>query len=187
MLEHLENVRPADTIAQLCQLPFLSQALYAAAKLGVADLLADGPKTGEELAQETNAHAPSLYRVLRALCGLGLLEEVRPHRFALTSRGACLRTDAPDSQRAYVIWYCHPASWQAAMYLLHTVQTGQNSWERASGMDAFQHLRAEPELAALFNAGMSDGMRQRQRAILSYDFSGIHLLVDVGGNQGRLL
>jgi hypothetical protein len=69
MLRNLEDVQPADTIAQLCQLPFLSQALYAAAKLGVADLLAGRAKTSEELAQETHAHAPSLYRVLRRCAG----------------------------------------------------------------------------------------------------------------------
>jgi len=175
-----------DPVVQLAQLPFLTQALYVAAKLGIADLLASGPRTNEDLAQDIGAHAPSLYRILRALAGAGLFEEVQPRHFALTTMGACLRTDAPDSQRAYAIMYGDPAMWQA-MQLLHTVMTGQPASEHAWGMKAFQYLGAHPDLAAVFNAGMSDGMRQRSIAIASYDFSAMNTVVDVGGNQGRLL
>lgn len=187
MLENLITVRPADTVAQLVQLPFLSQALYVAAKLGIADLLAGGPRTSDDLALETHSHAPTLYRILRALCATGLFEEIELRRFALTTSGRCLQTDAPDSQRAYAIMYLDAATWQAAAQLHQAVMTGKTAWFNAFGMEAFPYVAAHPEFAALFSAGMSDAMRQRQVAIMSYDFSLARTLVDVGGNQGRLL
>lgn len=187
MFTSLQADAPTDVITLLCQLPYLSQALYVAAQLGIADLVADGPKTSEELAAEAHAQEPSLDRILRPLCKLGLFEEVQPHRFALTSRGASLRSDAPNSQRAYILFYCDPVMWHAATHLIHAVTTGQAAWEHAFEMPLFEHLGANPQFAAVFNAGMSDGMRQRQRALLSYDFSDIRILIDVGGNQGRLL
>src|SRR5579859_237613 len=100
MLESVKASSPADAVAQLTQLPLLMQALAAAATLGVADRLADGPRTSADLAQDVGAHAPTLYRLLRALAGVGLFEEVAPQTFALTPMGACLRSAAPFSNRA---------------------------------------------------------------------------------------
>lgn len=181
------NLAPADTIAQLCQLPFVTQALYVAAKLGIADLLVGGPRPSDQLADATGADAPSLYRILRALCGVGLFEEIQPRVFQLTAVGACLRSDVPDSQLAYAIMYGDPVVYQVAAQLLPCVMTGETAWKHALGMELFEYFGTHPELAAVFNAGMSDGMRQRQRAIQSYDLSTTKTLVDVGGNQGRLL
>jgi hypothetical protein len=78
---------------------WVSRALYVAAKLGIPDLLRDEPKSSDDLAQATGTHAPSLYRVLRALDSVGVFAEDDRGRFALTPLGATLRTDIPGSLR----------------------------------------------------------------------------------------
>jgi DNA-binding IclR family transcriptional regulator len=79
---------------------WVSQAVYVAAKLGLADLVADGPRPVEELAAATQTDASSLRRVLRALASVGVFTESSPGLFALTPVAALLRTGAPGSMRA---------------------------------------------------------------------------------------
>ena len=75
----------------------LSQAISAAATLGIADLLAEGPRPVDELASATETHAPSLYRLLRALAAEGIFAELANRRFALTPKAEFLRTGVPHS------------------------------------------------------------------------------------------
>src|SRR5262245_23457887 len=75
----------------------VSQALYVAATLGLADKLAEGARANDELAQATGTHAPSLYRLLRALASVGVLRELDDQRFELTPLGERLRSDVPGS------------------------------------------------------------------------------------------
>ena len=100
-MESPENPRLSDgpAPADLRELSLLlggyriSQALYVMVKLGIPDLLASGPSSSDALAQATGTHAGALYRVLRLLAGVGLIEELAPHQFALTALGAaCART-----------------------------------------------------------------------------------------------
>jgi len=82
---------------------FVTQALAAAAELSVAEQLVDGPKTAQEIAETTKLHAPSLYRLMRALAEVGVLTQDNDDRFALTATGQLLRSDAPGSFRAMSI------------------------------------------------------------------------------------
>ena len=81
----------------------ISRAVYVAAKLGISDLLADGPRAAAELAELTQAHAPSLYRVLRLLAALNVLREQPSGHFALTPLGERLRTGVPGSLRYWAL------------------------------------------------------------------------------------
>ncbi len=81
----------------------VSRAIYVAAKLGIADLLKDGPKSSEELARLTGTHPPSLYRVIRALASMGIFAEDEPGRFSLTPMAATLQSDVSGSLRAWAI------------------------------------------------------------------------------------
>ena len=96
---------PPVTLLQMMTGYWISQAIYVAAKLGIADLLIDGPVSTEDLAAATQNHAPSLHRVLRALASSGIFSEVAPGRFALTPLAALLRTGTPDSMRALAIFH----------------------------------------------------------------------------------
>ena len=91
---------------------WVAAAVYTAAKLSLADQLAGGPKSSEELARKTNADAPSVYRLLRALTGLGIFKEIQPERFVLTEVGELLRSDHPQSMRLMALFQGAPPHWQ---------------------------------------------------------------------------
>jgi hypothetical protein len=165
-----------------------SQALYVVAKLGIADRLATGPKDIEELAQATTSHAPTLFRLLRFLAGVGLFDEVAPRRFALTPLGAGLRTEVAGSISATALHLLDGSQWLAWSQLLHGVQTGETAFEHVHGMGVFDYLGQHPDTAAIFQQAMtSNTARSSVTLTRGYDWSGIERLVDVGGGQGLLL
>jgi hypothetical protein len=109
-----------------------ARACYAAAKLRIPDLLADGPRTGDELAQAVEAHPRALYRVLRALAAVGLLTEEPRERFGLSELGAKLRSDVPGSMRSWVEFSSSPFYLEAWVDVLHTVRTGGPAFDHVS-------------------------------------------------------
>ncbi|HEX5502371.1 MAG TPA: methyltransferase, partial [Thermomicrobiales bacterium] len=166
----------------------VSQAIYVVAALGLADLLRDGPRGSDELAQATATHAGALYRVLRFLAGVGLFDEVAPRRFALTPLGAGLRSDLPASVRPLALMLLDPSQWRPWGELLHSVRTGETAFDYTHGMGRFDYLAEHPDAAAAFNAAMTSNTAASGAAITdAYDFSGIARLVDVGGGHGLLL
>jgi hypothetical protein len=167
---------------------FPAQVLYVGARLRIPDLVAEAAKTSEELADATDTHAPTLYRLLRALAYLGVLEETEAGRFALTDLGGLLRSDAPDSMWASTLLFCGEGVWKAWGDLLASVRTGEPAFERGSGEEPFQRFADDPEASAQFNQAMSEGTRRDAPAIVdSYDFGRFQTLVDVGGGDGTLL
>ena len=165
----------------------VSQALYAAATLGLADLLDDGPLTVQELAERTATDAPALARLMRALAGVGVFAEA-DGRFALTPPAAYLRASVPGSLRARAMNIGQPYVWTTWGHLLDSVRTGQPAFPSLYGMSAWEYREAHPEANAVFNQTMTDLSAGVINAILeSYDFSDIGTVVDVGGGEGALL
>lgn len=166
----------------------VSQALRVVAELGIADLLADGPRASDALAAAAGANEDALYRVLRLLAGAGLFDEVAPRRFALTALGAGLRRDVPGSLHANVVNTLDDQRWLAWGQLLAGVRTGEVPFERVHGMGMFDYFESHPESAARFNRAMTGESARAGDAIArAYDFAGIGRLVDVGGGHGQLL
>ena len=167
---------------------WVSRVVYIAAKLGLADILKDGAKTAQEVAEETNTHAPSLYRVMRALAGAGVLAEDEEKRFSLTPLGATLRSDAPVSLRALAtseLGEVHYPSWGA---LLHTVKTGERAFDHVFGTDCWDYFGKHPEYARIFNQSMTEVSRIVAPAVArAYDFSPFKKIVDLGGGHGSLM
>jgi hypothetical protein len=128
--------------------------VYAAAKLGIADRLAEAPRSAAELAGTMRMHAPSLHRLLRTLAGLGILTERDGQRFALTSLGEALKTDAPGSARATLMAFCGPAFWRGWEEIVYSLETGKTGFERAHGMPFFDYLAQHPEEASDFSEAM---------------------------------
>jgi O-methyltransferase domain/Dimerisation domain len=186
-----QTTTEAPPQAEMMQLIFgfmVSQALYVAAKLGVADLLKDGPKDFNELARATGSHAPSLYRVLRALSSVGVFTETDPGVFGLTPLAATLQTDAPDSMRAMSIFLGGQCNWQAWGDILHSVKTGESAFEHVFGMGFFQYVEQHAEESKVFNEAMtSNSVPFNQAVAAAYDFSPIAKLIDVGGGHGSLI
>src|SRR6201999_3629036 len=133
-----------------------TQALYVAAKLGIAELLAGGPRPVGELAAETGTHERSLYRVLRSLAGVGVFRESEPKVFALTPAAELLRSDAPRSLRNGAIFMGESWHWSVWGDLLHSVRTGKPAWGHTHGVEVFDYFAANPEQAAIFNNAMTD-------------------------------
>jgi predicted O-methyltransferase YrrM len=174
---------PGDELVRLFRGFWVSRAIYIAAELGIADLLADGPRTVTDLAATTNTHQPSLYRILRLLASEGVFAEREDGRFELTPRAAGLRQGSPA--RLQVLFLGRPASWQAAGNLSHTVRTGETAFQRVHGMDFFEYNRQHPEDQALFDQLMTSQTRPVARAVAGkYDFTSMASIIDVGGGQG---
>lgn len=164
-----------------------AQAVYIAAKLGVADLLADGPRPVDELAAATQSHASSLYRLLRALASVGVFSESSPHTFALTPMAELLRTDAPGSMRSLAITY-NEEMYQAWGNMLYSIQTGQPAFANHFGMGPFPYFASHPEADRIFNEAMIGYTHQVANAVTAtYDFSPFRSVADVGGGYGTLL
>jgi hypothetical protein len=167
---------------------WVSRAVYAAAKLGLADHLAGGPQSAAELAGPTHTHAPSLHRLMRTLASLGVLSEGADHRFALTPLGAALKTGAPGSARASILALAGDWFWQAWAHVLYSVETGKTGMEKAYSMPIFAFLAEHPEEASYFNDAMVGFHGGEPPAVAAaYDFSSFATVVDVGGGTGNLL
>ena len=177
-----------STLLQMIGGGRVAQAVYVAARLNVADLLADGPKTVAELAKLSCTHAPSLNRLLRALASIGLFVEDADHSFRLTPIAGLLCSDASRSLRSMALLHGDPYWWRSQGELLYCVQTGKPAPPYLHGMDEWAYLARHPETAAVFDEAMSANTLEQIPAILgAYDFSPINTLVDVGGGNGVLL
>ena len=164
----------------------ITQALYVVAKLGIADLLAHGPKDSTELAGSLGAHQRSLFRVMRSLAGLGVFTQDSQGRFGLTEVSQSLRTDHPESQR-YAIMMNGEEQYRAAGELLHNVMTGETAFDYLYGKGHFEWMAEHPEARAIFNRAMSQPPTRSKSAVETHDYAGGRLVVDVGGGRGHLI
>lgn len=165
-----------------------AQAIYVAAKLRIADLLASGPKTIAELASESGTHPPTLERLLRALSTLEMFAPASDGRFRNTPLSEMLRSDHPQSQREGALFLPARFLWLPIGELFESVRTGEPAFRRIFGQPFFEYLAAHPADAAVFNNAMTQGIAWTTPALLeAYDFSRFEQLVDVGGGEGALL
>lgn len=180
---------PAESVlTQIMLGRVASQALHVAAKLGIADLLVDGPKPVEELATATDTHAPSLYRLLRALASIGIFEEEDNRVFALTPTAEPLRSDVSNSLRDVAIFWGEDWNWKVWGNILYSVRTGKSAWAQMHGEQVFEYFERNPEAGRIFDRAMTSFSTGATKAVLeAYDFSGIETLVDIAGGQGRMI
>src|SRR3984885_11331400 len=175
------------TLFQMATAYWVSQAIYVAAKLGIADLLQDGPRSCVALAAATGSDAPSLFRLMRALASVGVFSCVDNDCFALSRLAENLRTNTPTSLRAMVITIGE-IHYQACGNLLHSIRTGSPAFNQVFGTGLFDFLQRDTQAADAFNQGMTNLSSMLAYAILmAYDFTGISSIVDVGGGEGKLL
>jgi hypothetical protein len=164
------------------------KVVAAAAEMGIADLLAEGPRTSAEIAEQTRAHRPSLRRLLRALAGLGVLVQTDRDRFHLTDLGRSLQTDAPNSIRALVTMLCSPELWRSWGELMPSVCSGERAFERANRISLFEFYERNPEASATFNTAMAQHSRDAAAAIIpAANLSRFDTVMDVGGGDGTLI
>jgi hypothetical protein len=185
---HRPTLPPQLAVYQIGIGHYFSRALHLAAKLGVADLLKDGPRHADEIAKATETHAPSLHRVLRLLVSVGVFDEQEDGRFALTPVGQALRVGVPGSSRALAQLLAGPENQDRWKDLERCVRTGEPVWRLQGLPDWVAGIAGDPELAANFDAAMADFTKLAAIAVgATYDFKPFRTIVDVGGGNGALL
>jgi SAM-dependent methyltransferase len=166
----------------------VTQALAVAARLGIADHLANGPMTVADLAAACGAHAPSLLRLLRALTTIDVAHEEEDGRFAITEMGSLLGDHHPRSMRSQAIIFGAPHTWAAWGDFFGAVTSGDPAFERVYGMHMFDYLAAHPETGERFNQTMTSISRSDVEPFLAtIDLSDARRIVDIGGGAGYLL
>ena len=182
-----EERAAATTLLRMIWGLHISRAVYLAAELGIADLLARGEQTAAALAESHPDREPALYRVLRLLAALGVLTEPRPRSFGLTVLGDRLRSDVPASMRNWAM-LADTVGFRAHEPILDAARTGRTGAEIAYGRTTFERLRGDPRCAARFDATMSERTAAfAQSVAATYDFAGMRVIADIGGGQGTLL
>jgi O-methyltransferase domain/Dimerisation domain len=177
----------AQQLVQMIVGSWVSRAIYVAAKLQIADLLVDGPRTAERLAEAAGVAPRPLYRLLRALAGVGVFARRADGRFRLNPLAEPLREGGPESLRALSVMIGEEQDrcWDD---LLETVRTGETAFDRLYGRPVFAYLAEHPELAKVFDAAMTGFSSRAMQAMLDvYDLSDVATLADVGGGLGTNL
>ena len=181
-------IRDPGALRRLAGAYRLSQAIAAAASIGIADVLARGPTVSERVASETGADPATLHRLMLALAGEGVLDVDEDGRFSLTPVGECLRSDDPEGTRAMVLgWSCLREGYEAFAHLHESVLTGRSGFELRFGEPFHEYLESHPERGAAYLAAMDSTEEVFQGAIDTYDFSDTQSVVDVGGGGGAFL
>lgn len=175
-------------LTQMASGYWLSQAIYVAAKLGIADFLLEEGKSCQELATLTQTNPSALYRVMRGLASVGIFQETDAQRFTLTPLAEHLCSEHPKSVKATAIMLGEAPHYQAWGGILHSVRTGEPAFDQLFGMGVFEYFKSHPEDAHIFEQAMNSFSLSEEKAILEvYDFSGFKSLVDVGGGYGEML
>src|SRR5215218_10399176 len=165
----------------------VAQGISVAARLGIADLLADGVRSSEELAALASADPDALYRLLRALATVGVLAEEDGRRFSLTAIGDGLRTDAEGSLAGWLAFICSPPLWEAWGHLEHSVRTGANAFQHIHGEDVWTYRSKDPAASVMFDRAMASLSHQQRQAVAVYDFAPFATIADIGGGTGSFL
>ena len=158
----------------------VSQAIYAAARLNIAEHLGAGPAAIDDLAKKTGADPDALYRLLRALASVGVFTEPTARRFANTPMSECLRPGVPGSMHAGALMIgnlCYPAFCE----LPYSVQTGRPGFDKGFGMPLFDYLAKNPEEGKLFDAAMTSIHGPETPAMIeAYDFGAFKTMLSAG-------
>ena len=167
---------------------WIARMIYVAAELGVADLLHEQPRTASALAAATGMHPRALYRVLRALAGVGIFAEDEAGNFHLTPLAETMRSNAPGSMRALILSELGGEHFDAWTNLAQSVKTGEIAFDHKYGQDVWEYYAETPDRAAIFNESMTNVSEATNAAVVAaYDFSSIQKLVDVAGGHGSLI
>ncbi|MFN2562889.1 MAG: methyltransferase [Jatrophihabitans sp.] len=165
-----------------------SQIAGTLARLEIPDQVADGPRSGDELATATGCLPAALLRLLRAATTVGILTEQPGRRFALTEMGAALRTDVPGSLAGLARAITASAHWLPWGRLDDAIRTGRSTAQEALAAPFFDYLAGRPRECADFAAAMEDLSTMIAAAVVDrLDLTGARDIVDVGGGTGTLL
>jgi hypothetical protein len=166
----------------------VSQMVFVAARLGIADALRSGPQTIAALARRVGAHPPFLYRLLRALAGFGVFAETATGRFRLTPLARTLCSHEPNSLHGWALQAASHNSWAAFSATYYGVKTGGLPFKHALGAPLFEYFKQHPVESRIFSAAMASlSGPENEEIARAYPFDRLSRVVDVGGAHGHLL
>lgn len=180
----MEDPSPHQQLDRMITGYWISQAIYAAAKFGIADHLKKGPLSVDVLAQATSTNADALYRLLRALASVGIFTEQESRVFALTPLAEPLCSDVPGSKRALALM-SGDEQFLAWSEIEYSIRTGNMAFDKVFGKPIFDYLGENPDKAQIFDAAMVGVHGRESDAIArAYDFSAVDIVADIGGGNG---
>ena len=186
----MSTATPEEQILGIVTNHWQSCCVGAAAQLELADVLADGPLHIDVLAERTDTHGPSLYRMLRALESTGIFTQTSPGVFGNTPASECLRRKLPDSNWAWVrITLCAGApvfeGWRGLMLSL---KNGRPGFDQVTGQSIWEHMQSKPQTYTIFNEAMRDLSASISPAVAeAFDWSRYPVIADIGGGIGSQL
>jgi hypothetical protein len=176
---------PEDQMMQWITSKWITKPIYVISELGIADLVCDGPKSVEALAEETNTHAPTLYRILRALSSVGVFVETEEYVFGLTPLAQCLFSNSLRPIARMILSQWHDKAWNG---LSHTVKTGEPGFDYTFGKPSFEWFEENPVERSVLDQGQgSKAVRFANAVIETYNFSDFKSICDIGGGQGAFI
>lgn len=182
------KAQAATQLLELIGMRLISESIHVAAALGVADLLADRPKSADELAEATGVSASSLRRVLRGLATFNVFSQDSDGRFAMAPMGEFLKRDAAGSLHSAALFFGGERGAKVDELFLHSVKTGETAPQTLSGGNWISWLQSKPEWTSLFNSMMTAYSTLHLTGVLeAYDFSYAATIVDVGGGHGKII
>ena len=180
-----QMLTPEDQMMQWITSKWITKPICVVVELGIADLLRDGPLGVDTLAEKTETHAPTLYRLLRALSSVGIFLEKEEHVFELTALSRCLLSDAMGPMAQLFLSEWHDKAWNSLTY---TVKTGKPGFDHAFGKQSFDWIEQNPSVRSIYDkaqgikaVGLADAVSE------VYNFSGFSSICDVGGGRGSFL
>jgi multifunctional cyclase/dehydratase/O-methyltransferase len=188
LIPEQDELSPTVRLLLMASAVKVSRAVWALAKLDVADQLAAGPRTVAELAAATGSDATALYRLLRCAASVRVFVEREPGTFALTPMADPLRTDVPHSVRDAVVLSGEDFFWWSYGEIMHAVTTGEPAFEAAFGMSPWKYLEDHPYAGPIYDAAMSERSNRVGPLYLAQtDFGRFHRIADLGGGRGEFL
>lgn len=178
---------PASILMQMLFGGLTQQCICVAAKLRIADLVAQHPQTITELAAKTSSNEDALYRVLRMLSSVGIFMQEND-KFGLTPMASLLRSDVPDSIYHLALMMGEDWIWRNWGELMYSVQTGKTAHDKVHGMSTFEYFASNPKAGSVFNNAMTSLSKGVVTPIVeAYDFSRASKVADIAGGHGMLL
>lgn len=180
------NSKTSNQLMKFIMEKWISKPIYAVSKLGIADILKNGPKTIEDIASMSNTHCPTLYRIMRALASVGIFTEVEYKKFALAPMAEMLQTGKSGS--VYSLMFHSDWNDKAWTKLIECIRTGKTAFDIAQGMPLFKWLEKKPKAAELLHEANNIKTRNSHAIINDfYNFSSVEKIIDIGGGKGSLL
>ncbi len=187
-LPYTQDAPPPMQMMEMLYGALATQMISVAAELGVADLLADGPRPVDELAAATETNPDGLFRLLRGLAGLGVFAETTPRTFELTPLAQTLRSGVPGTMKEIAQDVGGRTRLLAYSELKYSVRTGKPAFDHAHGISMWAYLQSHPEEVALFGKAMGNlASEAHSVAFRNYDLSGAQYLIDIAGGEGWLI